>query len=300
MTNNRILITGANGAIGKFITKSVMNNDDFISISTDITGKVDKQGDLCDYSFTNSLFKENDISHIIHCASLWNGLNNDYNIAYKNSLMTMNLIKSIRKVKQFVYISSSAVYENLDGLENDCCSGFNSSYGISKIFSEKLIFLGANDKGYNYTILRPFHVVSPEEKYKEGSSHACTNLYREIIELKKENQNYASFEKIGFTWVEDIVDVIIKCISNRKAYNEIFNVGTSEEHTIKDLFNEIKKIANKLNLTHFTDKKKHHSKRKSNKKISSRFKKAYNIFGWKATTEFSTCIEKFICYKHKA
>ena len=152
---NKILITGSNGFLGRYLVNR-LSNYNFVS------GLSKSQSDYSvDLSTQIPVFKEQ-FDTIIHCAGIAHSfqnynLNNDiyYDV---NVTGTINLLKSLIKdlPKKFIFISSVSVYglnqgelinENFPTLATD-------PYGKSKIDAEKIIIDWCKKNNVIYTILR--------------------------------------------------------------------------------------------------------------------------------------------------
>ncbi|MCX5828111.1 MAG: NAD(P)-dependent oxidoreductase [Deltaproteobacteria bacterium] len=303
-----ILVTGSEGSLGPFLVEKIYQT--FRSVCVIRVGRSRKLppdgrsryywGDLADFQFIQQIFSENKISYVIHCAARWNGFNQDPVILYNNLFSTLNLLLSISpEVKKFIYLSSAGVYQDTAPIESTALTCPSSSYCISKLLGEKLVEQFSVIKGLPYTIYRPFHIVSPTEYFEQGRSHVCTDMCYRIIE-RKETIDYNDLDdskKIGFTWVEDIADAIIDNIENKKTDNEIFNIGTSEKHTVKDLVYEILSEATKSGLVDAQFKSLARPAA-AETGLDPCFSKIFQIYGGHAQTEFSECVKKYIECKY--
>ncbi len=142
----------------------------------------------------------------------------------------LNVLRYSQNVKKFVMVSSSGVYENTELPYEDALLKPSSSYGISKLSCEKILTLRKP-----YTIWRPFHIVSPEEIYKEGSSHLLTNLSHKYIDNKQHIQlnSINGTNAISFTWVEDVASCIVNHLEDSRTENEIFNLASEDQASVK-------------------------------------------------------------------
>lgn len=303
-----ILVTGSEGGLGPFLVKRIYQT--FRSASVIRIGRSRKLpsddrsiyywGNLSDHQFTKQIFAENKISYVIHCAARWNGFNQDPGILHNNVSSTHNLLLSVTsEVEKFIYLSSSGVYQDGAPLESTALTCPSSSYCVSKLLGEKLVQQYSVAKGFSYTIYRPFHIVSPTEFFEPGRSHVCTDMCHRIIECKEaiDYNDLNNSRKIGFAWVEDLADAIIGNIVNKKTDNEIFNIGTSEKHTVKDLVCEIFSVAAKEGLVEARSESLLHSVT-AETELDPCFAKIFQICGWRAQTGFSECVEKFIKSKY--
>jgi nucleoside-diphosphate-sugar epimerase len=204
------------------------------------------------------------------------------------------------EVKKIIYLSSAGVYQDTDQMESAALSCPSSSYCVSKLLGEKLVQHFSLIIGFPYTIYRPFHIVSPKEFFEKGRSHVCTDMSYRIIECKEtiDYSNLDDSRKIGFTWVEDVAEAIIDNIENKKTDNEVFNIGTSEKHTVKNLVYEILSEATKHRLINVQPIS---LVRRVTDNIGGGdpcFSKISEICGWHAQTMFPDCVKKFLESKY--
>lgn len=149
-----ILITGANGFIGKHLIRHFKNNHQLFTIVRKVDGenKLVKsyEIDLSDVSLVKEKFKENigedKIDVIIHSAAVLSSQNNkDIKIFDGNNAITESLIH-IAKVcgaSKLINFSTIGVYPNMSGVydENSAVEpsvNFECLYGLSKLCSEEL------------------------------------------------------------------------------------------------------------------------------------------------------------------
>lgn len=136
---NNILLTGANGSLGKKILLS-MNNYSFLSPNR-------KDLDICSLDSVRAYCEKNSFDTVIHCAALARMSECETNPAKAfetNALGTLNLVSSIREIEQsmnqdirFIYISTDGVYKCDKGnySENSPTIPYNV-YGWSKLGGE--------------------------------------------------------------------------------------------------------------------------------------------------------------------
>jgi len=303
-----ILVTGSEGGIGQYIIRELYRQNDNISvIRTSRNPCEDKDGiskyyhgDLTDSAVYKKIFSENRIDTVIACAALWNGINQDQNVLITNTLLITVLLYAVPPtVKNVIFFSSSAVYSDDNYDDRVPLRMFPSStYGASKLFSEELLVKTAQIKDFTYTIYRPFHVVSPAEIYQPGRSHVCTDFCYKIISKDNTFQFEALGDTngIGFTWVEDVADTVVRNIENAKAHNQIFNIGTEEEYSIRALALEISEVAYEKKLIDTPTPKLECVT--INHQTDGRFNKLNGLNSDALKTNFKTLIQKFISEKY--
>ena len=263
MSKMNILVLGSEGAIGSHLISILpdcvkMANIIRVSRSDLASGPHSSPGtllvgDLLDMSFVGAIFEEYDIQVVIFCAAKWNGLNQDPTVLDVNVTMFNNVLSSLPDtVSNFIYLSSSAVYPQ------DHCSDSHviellptSTYGKSKLINELLLLNKAEITGLAVTIYRPFHVVSPYEKYCPGRSHITTDFVHRYIELDTDfSWNSLSRDVfIPFYWVDDLCKIIVNNIFSQKFVGKVFNIGASHSFSVLDLAICVATVANKYGLS---------------------------------------------------
>lgn len=144
----KILITGANGFIGRALYNSLRSQYEVFGIGKSAADMPDyTMLDLTQQDEVGDYFKEYEFDIVIHLAAiLANASNkNDLTPLFKNVEMQRNLIDSLSHFKtcQFINFSSSAVYPNISGLfsENDIIDpsvNNDALYGLAKFNGEML------------------------------------------------------------------------------------------------------------------------------------------------------------------
>ena len=150
------------------------------------------------------------------------------------------------KVKQVVYISSTAVYgvpEKHPVYEEDPMVGVGP-YGESKIAAEKLC-QDFRKKGLIVTVIRPKTFVGTHR----------LGVFEILFDWIKDNKRIpvvgSGKNRYQLLEVSDLVSAIYSCIShkNKNEVNTAFNVGASEFKTVKaDLLAMFKKVGSKSKI----------------------------------------------------
>lgn len=149
----KIVITGVNGFVGKTLYKTLSKNHNVIGIYNSGNALFDNcyKIDLTNEEETNSVFEKIGISKIdviVHLASQMASKKNvnDLTVLNSNSAMAKNIALVAKKydVGQFINLSSSSIYPNIDGIYNEESvpnPALNSDciYGLSKLNSEVIL-----------------------------------------------------------------------------------------------------------------------------------------------------------------
>jgi len=110
------------------------------------------------------------------------------------------------------------------------------SYAASKLIDEFLVLSEYNDNNLNPIVVRLFNIIGPNQVSDFGMVvpkfvEAALNNEDLIIHGKGEQTR-------SFTWVGDVIEYFY-LLSNKKLYGEIYNIGQTEEISIKELAHRI-------------------------------------------------------------
>ena len=265
----KILITGSAGFIGFHTAKRLLkmkhyvygldNLDDYY----DVRLKKDRLKNLKKYKKFSFLkidlankkrleehFKNNKIDLIINLAAQA-GVRYSIEFPQKyfnsNILGFFNLIEAARKykIKKIVAASTSSVYgenKKLPFSETDRVDNIIQFYAASKRSNEIIGQVYSGIYKMNFTFLRFFTVYGPWGRPDMALAKFVTN----IIKRKKIDVFNMGNHKRDFTYIDDIVDGILKASFNKnKKKFTIYNLGNGK---IVNLMDYVKTIEKKLGL----------------------------------------------------
>jgi nucleoside-diphosphate-sugar epimerase len=114
-----------------------------------------------------------------------------------------------------------------------------TDYGLSKLVGERLCKAFKQQYGLDYTIWRPFNIITPYEKAEEesGISHVPADFIHKLV-INKQNpmEILGDGEQIRcFTWIDDVASAIAKYSFLNITKCEVFNLGNPEPVTMKEL-----------------------------------------------------------------
>ena len=169
--------------------------------------------------------------------------------------MLKNIIKKCLKDKtKLVYASTSDVYGKNKEIpfneESDLVLGATTvkrwAYALSKIYGEQLIIANKEEFELEYTIMRFFGSYGPNQNTTWWGGPQSVFI-QNIIDGKPLEIHGNGLQTRTFTYIEDTVQGIMKCIFESKAKNEIFNVANepNEEITILELAQLVWKLIKK-------------------------------------------------------
>lgn len=276
----KILVTGSEGSLMQaVIPQLIVNGHQVYGIDSlvrygkrlDIvrnywTGYEFIKGDLVDNNVVKDVFNAVKPDVVIQAAARIYGVGgfNDYcaDILGEDITLHNNILKAAVKnnVSRVVYISSSMVYENcpqsldIPVTEDmpDLHSAPTTDYGLSKFTGERLSKAFSRQYGLDYTIWRPFNIITPYEKGEEelGHSHVFADYIRNII-FERNNQ----VPIIGdgsqircFTWIHEVAQAIADYSFSESSKNECFNLGNPEPTSMRELALMIHELGNELGI----------------------------------------------------
>jgi UDP-glucose 4-epimerase len=213
--------------------------------------------DLTDRPSVNALVKSVQPDLIIQAAARIYGVGgfNKYcaDILGEDLALHNNVLKAAvdHGVSKVVYTSSSMVYENCQGTvkedDIDTVVAPYTEYGLSKYVGEKMSIAFKKQYGVEYTIWRPFNVLTPYERTEgqQGISHVFADFMHEIL-IKRSNNIpiLGDGEQIRcFTWIDEVAEAIATHSFSAKTNGQAFNLGNYEPISMKELAKKIRAIA---------------------------------------------------------
>jgi UDP-glucose 4-epimerase len=160
-------------------------------------------------------------------------------------------------VGKVVYISSSMVYERCETVpsrEDDVDEQRvpYTDYGLSKLVGERLCRAFERQYGVDYTIWRPFNIITPLEEAGEeqGMAHVFADfIQRLLVEKKNPLPILGDGEQVRcFTWIDDVASAIAAHLDNPRTSGEAFNLGNPQPTTMKRLAQTIFDLGKKKDL----------------------------------------------------
>ena len=118
-----------------------------------------------------------------------------------------------------------------------------SYYGLHKKLSEDYIL--KNSKNFNYILFRMFNVYGPgqdlfNEKQGMVSIYLASLIRKNIILVKGSTNRFRDL-----IYIDDVVDIWIEALKNRKMLNRIINLGTGQKTTVFTILKILQKLHNK-------------------------------------------------------
>jgi UDP-glucuronate 4-epimerase len=309
-----ILITGCAGFIGYHLSKYFLKKKIKVIGIDNLNSYYDKNLKILRLNelkkFKNFKFLKKDLTNfndiykkikvvrfqsIIHLAAqpgVRYSFNHPKNTLYNNLNSFVNIIEIARlmKCKKFIYASSSSVYGNVKEFpfnENDLSIKPISVYGASKLSNEIIAEVYSKNFNLNCFGLRFFTVYGPSGRPDMAYyDFALKNLKNLKIEL----YNNANMFR-DFTYIDDVIAVIIKIISKQKLPkgHHILNVGKGKPDKLINLVNALQShLKNKFNISY-----KNFIPKGDIKKTYSNNRKIKKLLKWSPKISLNEGVEKF-------
>jgi len=193
--------------------------------------------DIREYHTVTAILNHIKPDVIVHLAAVAhaNRSNKDPFSTFDHSMRTLeNVLDAARSTgTHTIYFSSSMVYGNFDGVaatEDRECKPIGI-YGALKYGAEKLVI------GYSQVFDLPYTIIRPSALYGER----CVS--RRVGQAFIENAlngidltvNGDGTDALDFTYIEDLVQGIILCITEAAAKNEVFNLTFGVGRRIQEM-----------------------------------------------------------------
>jgi len=249
-----VLVTGGAGFIGSNIVDGLIKEGHKAIVVDNLsTGKKENLNEKAEFyqldirdQELEKVFKENEISHIIHHAAqidVQHSIKDPLFDAQNNILGTINVLEMAKEyeVEKIIYASSAAVYGEPDYLPVDEEHPIKamSPYGITKHTPEHYIKMYNELYDLKYTIFRYSNVYGPRQDPKgEGG---VVSIFVDKILAEEKPVIFGDGEQTrDFINVYDIVKANLLALE--KGDNILVNVSTESRDSVNDLVDYLNEI----------------------------------------------------------
>lgn len=250
----KIYIAGHNGMVGSAIWRILSANG-----YTNLLGVSSRELDLRNQQAVTDFIAAENPEVIIDAAAKVGGIlaNNNYPYQFimENMQIQNNLIDSALQsgVEKFIFLGSSCIYPKLapqplkeEYLLTDTLEPTNEWYAIAKITGVKACEAIRKQFGKDYVSLMPTNLYGTHDNFDLNTSHVLPAMMRKFHEAKENNHTPVTLWGSGtpmreFLFVDDMAQAVVFALEN-KLPDYLYNVGTGEDLTIKQLAETIQKI----------------------------------------------------------
>lgn len=252
--STKIYIAGHRGMVGSSIWR-ILEKLGY----TNLVGRTSKELDLRDQKAVQDFFETEKPDVVVDAAARVGGIlaNNDYPYQFlmENLQIQNNLIDTAVKldVEKFIFLGSSCIYPKLapqplkeDYLLTDTLEPTNEWYAIAKIAGVKACQAIRKQSGKDYVSLMPTNLYGTNDNFDLQTSHVLPAMIRKFHEAKVQGNSTVTLWGSGtpmreFLFVDDMASSVVFALEN-KLPDYLYNVGTGQDLTIKELAELIQKV----------------------------------------------------------
>jgi GDP-L-fucose synthase len=256
LNNKKIYIAGHGGMVGSSIVRKLLHNEYNIVTRTSV------ELDLRNQESVNLFFQKERPQVVFLAAARVGGIfaNKTYpaEFIYENLMIEANVINAAHKfgAEKLLFLGSSCIYPKMAPQpikEDYLLSGFleetNEAYAIAKIAGIHLCKSYRKQAGNNFFSVMPTNLYGTNDNYHPENSHVIPGLIRRIVNAKVQNLETVEIWGSGspfrdFLHVDDLAEACVFLMNSDIITDDIYNVGSGEEISIKNLALLISEIVN--------------------------------------------------------
>lgn len=245
--NSKIYIAGHAGLVGSAVLRRLENEG-----YTNIITRTFETLNLTDDRAVAQFFETEKPEYVFLAAAKVGGIkaNNDFpaDFIYQNLKIQTNVIHNahLSGVKKLLFLGSSCIYPREcpqpikeEYLLTGPLEPTNEPYAVAKIAGIKMCQSYNRQYGTKFISIMPTNLYGPNDNFDLASSHVLPALLRKFHEARVSDSSEVVMWGTGsprreFLHVDDLADACV-FLMNTYEGNEIVNIGTGEDISIKDL-----------------------------------------------------------------
>ena len=241
MKKNKIIITGAGGALGTKVLE-LLEDENVLPLVKDKQKKIKNavKCNIVNFDSLNKIFQEYKPTHVIHLAGITGNFECEFNSekAFRTNVFgTYNVLKSCSDFKsKIIFSSSREVYGETKNKVNEKAelNPININ-GITKMMSENLII------NFNKLYKIPYSILRFTNFYGENfSNRGISKMIKNAMQNKKITV-FGGNQQIDLIHFDDAAKGLLGVINAKKS--DIYNIGSGKSRTILQLIHDIEKIS---------------------------------------------------------
>jgi len=257
----RVLVTGGAGFVGSFVAEGLLKEGvrEIIILDNLVRGSESNiraamasqktrfiKGDIRDKGLVAELSAGIDYCfhlaalRITHCAS---DPREAFEVMYGG---TFNVLEACveQKIKKVIFASSASIYGQADSFPTpEKHHPYNNItlYGAAKMAAELMLRSFYQMYGLDYVVLRYFNIYGPRMDIYGKYTEVLIKWYHLIKDGKRPVIYGDGKQTMDFIFVEDVARATIMACKS-KASNEVFNIGSGVETSLKELCLSLLKV----------------------------------------------------------
>lgn len=254
LTNERILLTGGTGFLGRHVCAELLKFTDSKNIHA--AGKT--RYDLRFINDVRELYKEVNPTVIIHLAAKCGGIQanrkHPAHFLQDNLLMGLNLLMATdvfwERLHKFVFVGTTCMYPDqcpVPFREADLWNGYptasNAPYGVAKRSVMELIRCYADEFQFPGITLIPANLYGPGDSFDDEKSHVIPALIKRFCNAVDNQEDEVVVWGTGnatreFLYAPDAAEAIVRAAMQYES-PEPMNIGSGESVSIAVLAHSI-------------------------------------------------------------
>jgi len=252
--HSSIYIAGHRGLVGSALVSLLQNNG-----YTNLITRTSQELDLRNQEAVNAFFEQERPEYVFLLAAKVGGIkaNMTYpaDFIYDNLAIELNIIHAAHHygVKKLLFMGSSCIYPRLcsqpmkeEYLLTGPLEPTNEGYAIAKIAGIKLCQTFNRQYGTHFITCMPTNLFGPGDNFNPETAHALPALIARMHTAKEKNAPTVSIWGSGsarreWLYVDDLANACLFLMLNYEG-NDIINIGTGQDISMKELAYTIKDI----------------------------------------------------------
>jgi GDP-L-fucose synthase len=250
-----VLLFGSNGLVGSSL-KNILKESDKVK---SLVSSSRKDTDLFDLEQTRKTIEKTEPDVIINAAAKVGGIvaNNTQRSEFilENLKINMNILESVipnPKIK-VINLGSSCIYPlnaEIPIKESSVMTGIleptNSPYSMAKLSAIEIGKAISQQYGHEIINLMPTNLYGPNDYFAKNNSHVIPGLMYRLHMSKLQKEENFNIWGTGnplreFLHVDDLSNAV-EFLIDKETNEDILNVGSGEEVSIKELANKLKTV----------------------------------------------------------
>lgn len=242
----KVLVTGSRGFVGRHLTEYLIARN-YEVVTMDLAEGCDFRVDVTVFSDVLDVFEKSRVEAVVHLAAVADipeSMKDPHKCFSVNVGGTLNILEASRRTNTGrVVVFSSANYYGAPAkipVSEDDPPMPRTPYDYSKVALENIVWSYNRNHGLPVVVLRPWKAF--------GEYEPANKMVPRFVQACLSNQPVPLFNGgVDVTdpyHVENLCHVVELCLTNEEAVGEVFNVGTGNSVSVRQLAELIKKMTN--------------------------------------------------------